>query len=509
MTKGRFSILACGILLAGTVISHGQSSEMGIFAGHGEIGKPAKPGSVQFDAARGAYLVTGGGENMWATNDAFYCVWKEASGDLTLAADIRWPSTNGHPNVHRKACLIIRQSLDSDSPYVDAALHGNGLTSLQFRETKGGITAEVEANFGITAAPARIQIEKRGNYAIMSVAAEGQPLQPAGGSFRLEFKEPFYVGLAVCAHDDTVTETAEFSHVELNATPAATRASAVGVRSALEVVPVPPSDRKVAYFTPDHIEAPNWSPDGKFFIFNKNNLLYKMATNGEPEQVNTGTLNHINNDHGISPDGTMLAISDQTVPGGSRVYVLPIGGGAPRFLTSNAPSYFHGWSPDGKTLAFCGQRRFEVDGRNVDNFDIYTISVEGGQEKRLTTDPGKDDGPDYSPDGKFIYFNSARTGHMQVWRMNVDGSNQVQITHDETGDVFPHPSPDGRWIVFLSYPPGAQDHPANKDVILRLMPAAGGATRDLGKMFGGQGTINVNSWAPNSRAVAYVSYLPF
>ena len=148
MTKRRFSILACGILLAGTGISHGQTSEVGIFAGHGEVGKPAKPGSVQFDAARGAYLVTGGGDNMWATNDAFYCVWKEASGDLTLAADIRWPGASAHPNVHRKACLIIRQSLDSDSPYVDAALHGNGLTSLQFRETKGGITAEVEANFG-------------------------------------------------------------------------------------------------------------------------------------------------------------------------------------------------------------------------------------------------------------------------------------------------------------------------------------------------------------------------
>jgi len=508
MTNRRFNILAGAIFLAATGISHGQTSEIGIFTGHGEVGKPAKPDSVQLDAARGAYVVTGGGVNMWSTNDAFYYVWKEVSGDVTLAADIRWPGTNGHPNAHRKACLIIRQSLEADSPYVDAALHGNGMTALQFRESKGGVTAEIEANFGITSAPARMQIEKRGSYVIMSVAAEDKPLQPAGGSFRLEFKEPFYIGLAVCAHNDAVTETAEFTKVELKAPPAAA-SSAMGVRSAIEVVPVPPSDRRVAYFTAEHIEAPNWSPDGKFFVFNKNNRLYKMATNGEPVLVDTGTLNRINNDHGISPDGTMLAISDQTRPGGSRIYVLPIGGGAPRLLTSNAPSYFHGWSPDGKTLAFCGQRRFEVEGRSVDNFDIYTIAVEGGPEKRLTTDPGKDDGPDFSPDGNYIYFNSDRTGHMQVWRMNADGSNQEQITHDETGDVFPHPSPDGRWIVFLSYPPGAQDHPANKDVILRLMPAAGGAIRDLGKMFGGQGTINVSSWAPNSRAVAYVSYLPF
>jgi Tol biopolymer transport system component len=430
------------------------------------------------------------------------------SGDVSLAANIRWVSTDGTPNVHRKACLIIRQSLDAASPYVDAVVHGNGLTSLQFRETNGGVTAEIEANFGRTAAPARIQIEKHGDYAIMNVAAEGEALHPMGGEYRIELKDPFYVGLAVCPHDDTdkkITETAEFTKVEFGM-PTVTPA---GVRSAIEVVPVPPSDRKVAYFTSSHLEAPNWSPDGKFFVFNQNNKLYKMATNGEPELIATGTLNHINNDHGISPDGTLLAISDQTVGGGSRIYVLPVTGGTPRLLTSNAPSYFHGWSPDAKTLVFCGQRNFDIEGKRTNNFDIYTIPVEGGPETRLTTDPAKDDGPDYSSDGKYIYFNSDRTGHMQVWRMNPDGSTQEQITKDEYGNVFPHPSPDGRNVVFLSYPPGAQDHPANKDVILRVMTPTGGNIRNLGKMFGGQGTINVSSWAPNSRAVAYVSYLPF
>ncbi|MGO9201825.1 MAG: hypothetical protein ACLQM8_14960 [Limisphaerales bacterium] len=501
--------LACAVFLAGTFMTLGQDSSLGIFAGHEDVGKPARPGSVQYDAARGAYLVTGGGDNMWSTNDAFHYVWKQVSGNVSLAAEVRWPGSSGNPNAHRKAALILRQSQDSDSPYVDAVVHGNGLTSLQFRETKGGVTAEVQANLGALAAPARIQIEKRGDYAIMSVAAEGKPLQPMGGACRLELKEPFYAGLAVCSHNDAVTETAEFTKVELGAPPAYAPPAAERSRSSLEVVPVPPSDRKVAYFTRDHVEAPNWSPDGKFFIFNQGNRLYRMPTNGEPALIDTGPLNRINNDHGISPDGALLAISDQGLAGGSRIYVLPITGGTPRLITSNAPSYFHGWSPDGKTLAFCGQRTLEVNGRRVSNFDIYTIPAAGGPETRLTTDPAKDDGPDYSSDGKYIYFNSDRTGHMQVWRMNADGSNQEQITKDEYGNVFPHPSPDGRWVVFLSYPPGAQDHPANMDVILRLMPAAGGRIRNLGKMFGGQGTINVSSWAPNSRSVAYVSYLPF
>ena len=501
MTNKRFCAMACAIFLAGTALTYAQTSAVGLFAGHGDVGKPGKPGSVQYDAARGAYVITGGGENMWATNDGFYYVWKQMSGNVSLAADIRWVSSNGTPNMHRKAALIIRQSLDADSPYVDAVVHGNGLTSLQFREVKGGATAEIEANLGKTAAPARIQIEKRGDYAIMSVADEGKALQPMGGAYRLVFQEPFYVGLAVCPHDNSVTETAEFTKVELDTPPAYAKPSESGARSSLEVVPVPPSDRKVAYFTSQHLEAPNWSPDGKFLVFNQGGRLYKMPTNGVPELINTGTLIHVNNDHGISPDGTTLAISDGTLPGGSRIYVLPITGGAPKLLTSNAPSYFHGWSPDGKTLAFCGQRQ--------NNFDIYTVPAAGGPEVRLTTDPGKDDGPDYSPDGKYIYFNSERTGHMQVWRMGVDGSNQEQITTDEFGNVFPHPSPDGRWIVFCSYPPGAADHPANKDVMLRLMSVTDKRIQILGKMFSGQGTVNVNSWAPNSRNVAYVSYLPF
>jgi hypothetical protein len=504
-----FTTLAGAVLLAGANVSFGQNSAMGLFTDHGDVGKPGKPGSAQFDGARGAYTITGGGDNMWASNDSFHYVWKQVSGDISLAANIRWISTNGTPNVHRKACLVIRQSLDADSPYVDVAVHGNGLSSLQFREEKGGITAEIEAHWGIQSAPARVQIEKRGEYEIMSLAAEGQPLQPSGGEYHLAFKEPYYIGLAVCPHDNSVTETAEFTQVEISTPPAFAMANAMRTRSSLEVVPVPPSDRKVAYFTSDHLEAPNWSPDGKFFVFNKNGHLYKMPTNGEPELINTGTLSRINNDHGISPDGATLAISDQTVAGGSRVYVLPIAGGTPRLITSNAPSYFHGWSPDGKTMAFCGERHFETNGMRSTNFDIYTIPAEGGPERRLTTDAGKDDGPDYSPDGKYIYFNSDRTGHMQVWRMSPDGSNQEQITTDEYGNVFPHPSPNGRFVVFLSYPPGTQDHPGNKDVLLREMPAAGGPIRNLGKMFGGQGTINVSSWSPDSRNVAYVSYLPF
>jgi Tol biopolymer transport system component len=179
--------------------------------------------------------------------------------------------------------------------------------------------------------------------------------------------------------------------------------------------------------------------------------------------------------------------------------LLPAGGGTPRRITQLGPSYWHGWSPDGRTLAFCGERNGE--------FDIYTIPAEeGGGEQRLTTASGLDDGPDYSPDGKYIYFNSERTGTMQVWRMKTDGSDQQQVTSDDNNNWFPHPSPDGKWLAFLSYEKEVKGHPENKDVMLRLMPVSGGEIQLLAKLFGGQGTINVSSWSPDSRRLAFVSY---
>ncbi len=482
------------LLFMSTSLVLGDSTNLGIFSDHADIGSVGKPGAVNFDPAKGAYVLTGGGANMWFTNDAFHFVWKKISGDATLAADIHWIGSQG--NEHRKACLIIRQNLDPDSAYADAVLHGNGLACLQYRETSGGQTHEIISN---VSAPEKLRIEKRGNYVTMSIAAAGEELHPAGGTFRIQFKEPFYIGLGVCAHDNTTAEHAVFSNVKIDTTPVDAATKPV-LESTLEVITIASTDRRVIYHTRDHIEAPNWSRDGKYFLFNSGGHMFKLpVTGGKPELLDTGACAHCNNDHGISPDGTLLAISDQSGEDRkSRISLLPITGGAPRQITSSSPSYWHGWSPDGKTLAYCAERN--------GNFDIYTIPVEGGEEKRLTTAPGLDDGPDYSPDGKYIYFNSERSGLMQIWRMKPDGSGQEQITSDDYNNWFAHPSPDGKWLVMITFPKEVQGHPANQDVMLRLMPAAGGQIRELAKLFGGQGTINVPSWSPDSRQLAFVSY---
>ena len=201
-------ISALGLLQ--TVLLFSQKQSLGIFEGSGDIGDVLKKGSVVFDSVKKSYTIVGGGENMWYAKDAFQYVWKKASGDLSISADISFPDTGG--NEHRKAGLIIRQNLDPDAPYVDAVLHGDGLTSMQYREIKGGLTREIQANIK---GPSRIKLEKQGNYVFMSVAPANEKLRPAGGSFKIKFEEPFFIGLGVCSHNNNVSEKAVFSNVEI------------------------------------------------------------------------------------------------------------------------------------------------------------------------------------------------------------------------------------------------------------------------------------------------------
>lgn len=281
-----------------------------------------------------------------------------------------------------------------------------------------------------------------------------------------------------------------------------------GADSTLEIYDIETSERKSLKTYTDVIEAPNWTQDGKYLIFNRQGRLYSYCLESGAEQmIDTSFADACNNDHVLSPDGKSIAISHGTwEDGSSRIYTLPITGGTPTLVTPIAPSYLHGWSPDGKTLAYCAERNGQ--------YDIYTIPVTGGKETQLTNAPGLDDGPEYSPCGKYIWFNSTRSGLMQVWRMEANGANPTQFTSDQANNWFPHVSPDGKKVVFISYrkgdvEPGA--HPPNKNVRLRLMSSEGGdaktqEVKTLIELFGGQGTINVNSWAPDSKRFAFVSY---
>ena len=502
LRKSYLALLFCSVAILFCVPQLWSQSPgaVGIFENHSDVGTVLHAGSVDYDPSARTYTIAGSGENMWSVADAFQFAWKKMSGDVTLSADISFLTKTG--NEHKKAVLMLRQSLDADSVYVDVALHASGLTSLQFRDEKGAVTREIQSNIS---APKRLRIAKRGDYVYMSLVSAGSELSPAGGWLRIPLEGPFYVGLGVCSHDKEVVEKALFSHVELTQPEPATGKPVL--YSALETITIDSADRRVAYLAPGRFEAPNWTRDGSAFLFNRNGRIERLPVDGgQPTQLDTGFATRCNNDHGISPDATQLAISDNSQGDHeSLVYLVPFGGGTPRRITQNSPSYWHGWSPDGKTLAFVGQRNGE--------FDIYAIPAEtpagapAPQETRLTTAKGLDDGPEYSPDGKYIYFNSERTGHMQIWRMKPDGSEQEQVFSDDLNNWFPHISPDGQWMVFLTYDATVTGHPENKDVMLRLMSLSDKKITVLAKLFGGQGTINVPSWSPDSKRLAFVSYM--
>ena len=493
--------LSLSVLLM-TVIATAAAAQspVGIFDAQTDVGRVQRKGSASYDAARQTYLIAGSGQNMWDDRDDFHFVWKRMTGDFILSTRARFIGKGVDP--HRKLGWTIRPSLETNSAHVTAALHGDGLMSLQFRRTTGGMTEEAKSPISLPDSDAVIQLERRDGVYVMSVARFGDTLvtQELDG---LSLPDTVHVGLFVCAHNDTVVERAAFSNVRMTTPP---KRDYVPYRdyigSNLEILDVATGNATIVHQYRGSFQAPNWTADGKALIYAQEGRLYRFDLSSRSATViNTGFATSNNNDHVLSFDGRMMAISHHTVEdsGASIIYTLPASGGTPKRVTPKGPSYLHGWSPNGRWLVYTG-------GRN-DEYDVYKIPVTGGEEIRLTSARGLDDGPEFTPNGAYIYFNSSRTGRMQIWRMRPDGSQQEQVTNDGFNNWFPHISPDGRWIAYLSYPPSvaADDHPFYQHVLLRLMPAAGGPSRVIAYVYGGQGTINVPSWSPDGTRLAFVS----
>lgn len=506
------------LLLVFLVTVARAQNRVGIFEGHADIGKPKKAGTVQYDETTQTYTLTGGGYNIWFNRDEFHYVYNRIKGDFILTADFSFAAAGG--NAHKKIGWMIRETLDDQSANINASAHGDGLLALQWRPLRGAYMRDPEDEILFPKKKYQtIQLERIGKKITMSIANPGEPLQVVGSHEMKDMRDSVYAGIYVCSHDSDVVEEARVWNVRIDrpvinpyianpvVRPGVTVDQAtMGCR--LEILDVFTGMRKVIRETPGRFEAPNWMPDGKKLLFNEGGSLYTIPIEGgTPEKLNTGDLNRNNNDHGISFDGKLLAISHhrQGLPGGgSTVYTLPITGGTPKIVSENTPSYWHGWNPNNKEVVLVGQR----NGSNV--YNIIKVPVNGGTEVALTDNkPGQHvDGPEYSPDGKYIYYNGNTSGTMQIWRMKPDGSAKEQLTFDEYHNWFPHISPDGKWMVLISFPPDIDpmDHPSYKRVMLRLMPlTAPGGPRVIAFLYGGQGTINVPSWSPDSKRIAFVS----
>lgn len=475
------------VLLGACALCFGQSEP---FPQRADVGDIAGKGATEW--AAGVYKLSGTGANIWGAADGFHYAYKQAAGDVTITASVGWEAEGG--NAHKKGGPMLRATLEAGAPHASVMVHADGLVSLQYRRVAGGPTEEVRAAMK---APARVRLARHGDVISFETARAGDDFQP-GGALTVALPETVLAGLAASSHDNANRQTAVFRGVELSEDGVVAAADRV-VESTLEIVDAVTGERRIVQRLKSHFEAPNWTPDGAALIYNSGGKLYRIAVSGgAPQLIPTGEVRN-NNDHGISKDGRWLAISGGVGRGQSQVWIVPIEGGEPRLVTPKAPSYWHGWSPDGKTVAYCASR----DGE----YDVYTMPAAGGEETRLTTEKGLDDGPEYSPDGGMIYFNSVRSGLMRIWGMKADGGEPRMISQGpEAADWFAHFSPDGKRIAYISYDKSVEGHPANKDVVLNVANADGSSPRRLVTLFGGQGTMNVPNWSPDGARFAFVSY---
>lgn len=502
--KGKFPAILILMNLTLTAImlnSCEQKTEpsLGIFEKSTDVGNPKLSGSTQFDSISGEYTLSGAGENMWFARDEFHFVSKKVNGDFIMRARVKFIGEATNP--HRKFGIMVRDSLTATSPHINAVVHDDGLTSLQFRRKIGDDTEEVKS---ANTAPNIIQLERKGDKFIFSSAKEGEPFTIVEVD-SLSLNREANVGIFVCSHEIDVVETAVFDNVRL-IIPAPDDFVPYKdyIGSHIEIMDIESGKRQIVHSAPNSLQAPNWTPDGSALVYNSDGKLYSFdIATAVASEINTGFARNNNNDHVLSFDGKWQGISDHTQDPNhaSLIYVLPAGGGEPEQITKDAPSYLHGFSPDGEYMVFTGGRNKASD------LDLYRISRSTKVEEQLTNTPGLDDGSEYSPDGKYIYFCSTRSGLMQIYRMNPDGSDQKQLTFDQFNNWFPHVSPDGKWLVFITYNTDirADDHPFYKRVYIRMMPADGGEPKVIAYLYGGQGSMNVPSWSPDGKKIAFVS----
>ena len=488
---------------------------IGIFDDHLDIGHPRLAGDASYDEATQTYTVKGAGSNIWFNRDEFQFVYKKIKGDFILTADFAFTGDTSGAIGHRKTGWMIRESTDEGAASANACKHIDGLVVLQWRPYRGMFMRDPEEErFYPKKGGQTIQLERIGNVITMKIAHPGEPLQPVGSCTTDALDKDVLVGLYVCSHDSNQVASAKVWNVRIDkpvihdytSNPHVVQQPVRDVLgSRLEILDLAGNTRRTIHEAEGRFEAPNYTPDGKKLLFNEGGALYTIPIEGgTPEKLNTGHINRINNDHMISFDGKMLGISSGKPDSpGSFVFVLPLTGGEPRQITEATPSYLHGWAPGAKDLTIVAKRN------GSPNYNLYRVSIKDHTETLLTSgNKTHVDGPEYSPDGKYIYYNANVSGTMQIWRMRPDGSDKEQLTFDEYHNWFPHISPDGKWMVFISFPmdidPDA--HPSYKDVMLRLMPLTiPGGPKVIAYLYGGQGTLNAPSWSPDSRHIAFVS----
>lgn len=499
------SFLITILLLIGSVNfdQYKTSQSFGIFENALDMGDVEYSGSAQYHEADQTYTMSGSGFGVGENDDAFHFLWNSVQGDFILRAEIHHENSSESLDTDVVYGWSVRNTISADSEMMTISISPTAGASASVRTAKGGdFSSHTLSRSSIDV----IQLERvNGSYKVR-LGKLGEPLNIQEIP-EVNLRNEVLAGLFV--HSDNPDKLAEVSFRNVRIVkpfPENEPRNQRYLGSRMEVLDVETGMRKVLFESEHSVQAPNWTVDNEKLICNSNGYLYNYElSTGQITYLNTGFATNNNNDHVITFDGEQIAISHH-VPSDnnqSTIFMMPIeGSDNPRQVTQSGVghSYLHGISPDNQTVIFTGWRN--------NKYDLYAADVNTMEETQLTDTPFLDDGSEYSPDGKYIYFNSNRTGAMQLWRMKADGSEQTQLTFDEDfNDWFPHISPDGEKILFLSYGTDVEsgDHPFYKHVTLRMMPVSGGEPTIVAYLYGGQGTINVPSWSPDSRYVAFVS----
>jgi TolB protein len=492
------------VLLALLISRIGLAAPMkplGAFDHHQDVGDAKLAGNAVYDPGDQAYTLSSPGPNVGTALEPLHFAWKKIKGDFIIQATVRFAGTGAHPR--RELGIMVRDALAGSSRYAAASVHGDTRSALQYRAADGA-AAQVEVS---SFHPTDIQLARTGGRFTFSSAVFGENYKSVSQDIALT--DEVYVGPFIGSHEAGVVAQAVFSNVRVIIPPGpGFKPYTDYLGSHLEVMDVATGRRRILHSEPGSIQAPNWTPDGKLIYNSAAGVMYTydIAT-GKITELNTGACRQNNNDHVLSFDGKMLALSNFTgEPRRSVAFILPVtGSDHPKQITSPEAghTFLHGWSPDGKKLVFTGGRK----GETGDYRNLWSVDVETKVETALTPPGTLDDGPEYTPDGKYIYFNSVRTGTMQIWRMRPDGSHPEQITFDESNDWFPHISPDGKWLVYIAFPKDMNpwSHPFYKQCYIRLMPTSGGVPKTIGYIYGGQGSMNTPGWSPDSKRIAFVS----
>ncbi len=427
----------------------------------------------------------------WQNQEQNYQIAPNSSEDLQFLCtsishdfmlDVMLPETQ---NKGTCGLLLAKDSLGT-IPIAAMQMQNGQVVFAPAMQTNLGNTLNVKAAY--------FRLERIGDMLTAYYARMHEPFRPIARQ-RIDSSSTVYGGIFVKTNDAPLTfNNLRITHLT----------NSKNIKSRLETYHLETQQRKIILEKELLFEAPNWHPDSNYLIVNSQGLLYAVHFN-QPDWVliPTSKLTKCNNDHGITPDGKMLIISNNDSIG-SRIYLLPINGGdSAQLVTKQAPSYWHSIHPNGKTIAYVAKRDRKY-------FNIYISDLKGEKEKRMTFTVGQDDGPDYSPDSTLIYYNSTQSGAMKIWQMSTNGQHKKQLTFDSYQDWFPHPSPDGKKLIFLSYLPDISptEHPANQKIMLRLLDLTQPNTEPkvLVHLLGGQGTINVPSWSADSQSFAFVSY---